>query len=293
MMKRKIASIQNRLRLSNSFQRVLAQLHPRMPEPTAWVFVVGCYNSGTTLLTELLRLSEHVSSLPWEGVALTHHLKRCDDFGLPRMWWKVEDQIIDAETGLGASEAIDIRRQWGFSSCPSGDRPIFLEKSITNALRIPYLAEHFSPAVFLHIVRDPVAACEGIRRKARPEDSSLPPYSLEDCTTMWSRSNSLITKNLIGQKHFTVRYEDFCTDPAAGIQEIEEFLHEVVPNIPPLSIEIPPDGPRVHGKVMKIKNQNRSSYQKLSTEEISAIRILAGDLLSEFGYGEEPPGDVI
>src|SRR5688572_26729280 len=39
--------------------------------PEKWVFVVGCYNSGTELLTELLGSQKAIAALPHEGQFLT------------------------------------------------------------------------------------------------------------------------------------------------------------------------------------------------------------------------------
>ena len=261
-----------------------------MPNPLAWVFVVGCYNSGTTLLAELLKLSGSARALPWEGVSLTHHLKSCTDFGYPRMWWKVEDRVLNAEAKLSAREAEQIKRQWAFSASSRDGQSFFVEKSITNALRFPFLAENFNPALFLHIVRDPVAVCEGIRRKARPADESLPPYSLRDCSQMWMRSNAMLTQQLEDRNHRLIRYEDLCSDPAREIMRIQEFLRQFNPSIPPLGINIPPDGPKVHGRNMKIIDQNYLSYGRVSSEEIAEIRQGLGELRSRFGYVEDAGG---
>lgn len=40
-------------------------------KPQKWIFIVGCYNSGTTLLEKILSLHPMIGSLRDEGVMLT------------------------------------------------------------------------------------------------------------------------------------------------------------------------------------------------------------------------------
>ncbi|MBK9319321.1 MAG: sulfotransferase [Bacteroidetes bacterium] len=39
----------------------------KAPEPEKWVFILGCYNSGTTLLHKLLATHSDIGSMPNEG----------------------------------------------------------------------------------------------------------------------------------------------------------------------------------------------------------------------------------
>ncbi len=49
-------------------------------ENKKWVFIIGCYNSGTTLLNEILASHPKISGLPDEGVMLTDQLVKPEDF---------------------------------------------------------------------------------------------------------------------------------------------------------------------------------------------------------------------
>jgi len=50
-----------------------------VPRGKSYLFVVGCYNSGTTLLADMLTQHPEISPLPTEGSALTDALPRPED----------------------------------------------------------------------------------------------------------------------------------------------------------------------------------------------------------------------
>lgn len=56
--------------LRESFGNILREIKisfTPVPRPDKWLFVVGCYNSGTTLLAEMLSRHPNISGLPTEG----------------------------------------------------------------------------------------------------------------------------------------------------------------------------------------------------------------------------------
>src|SRR5690242_5444088 len=67
-----------------------------------WVFILGCYNSGTTLLDQILSGHPQFSGLNEEGVMLTDQLPRPEDFQWRRMWWKCEDKMMIPFTSADA-----------------------------------------------------------------------------------------------------------------------------------------------------------------------------------------------
>ena len=52
------------------FRSFLSKFY-RPREPKKWLFLVGCYNSGTTLLRDILNEHPEIKGLPLEGVRLT------------------------------------------------------------------------------------------------------------------------------------------------------------------------------------------------------------------------------
>ena len=72
-----------------------------VPRNKTWVFLVGCYNSGTTLLAELLGQHPSISTLPTEGHFITDEFVKDYDIGLPRMWVGREDLFRLTEEDSG------------------------------------------------------------------------------------------------------------------------------------------------------------------------------------------------
>ena len=57
-----------------------------IPRPDKWVFIVGCYGSGTTLLNKMLATHPMVGSLSTEGQFFTDQLPLPRNLGLSRLW---------------------------------------------------------------------------------------------------------------------------------------------------------------------------------------------------------------
>ena len=73
-------------------QRLAARL-ASAAQPTRWVFIIGCYNSGTTLLARLLERHSEIQTLPGEGVVFSDVLTRPEEFGWPRLWFKCQQAM--------------------------------------------------------------------------------------------------------------------------------------------------------------------------------------------------------
>ena len=131
-----------------------------------WVFLVGCYNSGTTLLAELLSQHPDISALSTEGHFITDQFVKDYDIGLPRMWVEREDlfRLTEADTG---PDAIRIKKEWGMRLDLS--KQVLLEKSPPNTAKVRWLQANFENAHFVAIVRNGYAVAEGITRKADPK----------------------------------------------------------------------------------------------------------------------------
>lgn len=79
--------------------------------PQRWIFVLGCYNSGTTLLATMLRQHPDIAGLPTEGASLSDALPYPERFGWPRMWHQCPEQVR-ADPEDGEARASRIRLQW-------------------------------------------------------------------------------------------------------------------------------------------------------------------------------------
>ncbi|GAA5026493.1 hypothetical protein GCM10011506_12130 [Marivirga lumbricoides] len=267
---------------NNTLLNAFLNLTQKPLKPKKWVFILGCYNSGTTLLAELLNQHPQLTVLPDEGVMLTNQLKRPEDFGWRRMWWKCIEMIKSSDLKLDIKSAEAIKRQWAFFMPVTSQ--IVVEKSIANMLRIPFFQRYFKNTYFIHIRRNPYAVAEGIQRKAQPMGEKLQKYGkqypMELCIQQWVASQTLF-ENEKAKIHnlFDLTYEDFTANPQQWANQICDFLEIEYFNSSIFSKEM-----KVHGKSMKIKNQNVKSFKSLSIEDWKVINESAEKVIKEYGY---------
>ena len=97
--------------LGNILREVKIAAKP-LPKPDKCVFIVGCYNSGTTLLSELMGRHPSISALPTEGHFITDQFLKDYDLGIPRMWVDREDIFRLNENDEGP-DVVRIKKEWG------------------------------------------------------------------------------------------------------------------------------------------------------------------------------------
>jgi hypothetical protein len=245
--------------------------------PEKWVFVVGCYNSGTELLTELLGTQKTIAALPNEGQFLTDQFKSDYELGLPRMWALREDLFRMTESDPGP-DARRIKKEWLMRL--DRRRPIFMEKSPPNSARTRWLQHHFENAHFIAIVRNGYAVAEGIRRKAEPyhlKDG----WPLELCARQWNRTNEVLLEDAQHLRRLIwIRYEDLVADPGRELQRLLVFLGL---DAAPEGIE-PSRNWTVHERQEPLRDMNPDSINKLSPQERSIVTREAEPMLRHFGY---------
>jgi len=266
-------------------QPVFAQFWRKItpvPAPEKWVFVVGCYNSGTTILLKMLAQHPRVSILD-EGVFRTNKLITPEELGWTRMWHKVVDQVRLLSTD-SAIDAVAVQKDWAFFL--DTQKPILVEKSIVNSARIPWLNANFPNAHFIFIVRNGYAVAEGIQRKVVNRRYPIPAkygetYPIELCAEQWIQSNQLAEQDLllVPDVH-RITYEELCDAPSDALAAIWEFLeledHNEVGN---LNREW-----EIHGRKDFVKNMNQRSLDRLSEEDRLRIESVALELLQYYKY---------
>jgi hypothetical protein len=266
--------------LGNIYREVKIAITP-LPQPEKWVFLVGCYNSGTTLLAELMSRHPHISALPTEGHFITDQFVKDYDIGLPRMWVGREDLFRLSNVDVGP-DSVRIKKEWGMRLDLS--KPVLLEKSPPNSARTLWLQEHFENAHFIGIVRNGYAVAEGIRRKADPQH--LPnSWSIEQTATQWARSNEILEEDSKNLKHFKwVKYEDLAREPHKALNSIADFL-----SLPSFSDFNNEASLSIHEREQSVRDLNDESIRRLSQEDIAAINKIAGDSLDLYGYTRIEP----
>lgn len=249
-------------------------------ENKKWIFILGCYNSGTTLLNQILADHPAISGLPDEGVMLTNQLVKPEDFGWRRMWYKCEKEMESSVTNK-KKDAITIRKHWSHFY---ENKEFLIEKSIANVLQIPFLEKEFQPVYFIHIVRNGYAVAEGIKRKAEILKGNpfheKGNYPIEICAQQWVRSLQVVEEHKENLKNFIeISYELFSDNPKQISDNLTKFL-----GIEPYDDEYFKSSFTVHEKDSKIKNMNFKSFESLSSKEIESINEVAGEYLKKYGY---------
>lgn len=247
-----------------------------MPHPKKWVFLVGCYNSGTTLLRKILGSHALISALPAEGQYLTDQLPSDNRIGLSRMWVQREDiyRLTEEDTG---PDAIRIQREWGMRLDRS--MPIYLDQTPANSARTRWLQKNFENAYFIGMVRNGYAVAEGIVRKARPIHTK-DGWTVEQAAYQWSRSNEILEQDSRYLDHFMwLSYEEFTENPDKEFARILAFLE--VTGDKGIGLD---KNWSVHERNQQIRNMNAESISRLTPEQIVSVSTIAGDVLEHFGY---------
>ncbi|WP_172677076.1 sulfotransferase family protein [Salidesulfovibrio brasiliensis] len=261
--------------------------------PEKWIFVVGCYDSGTTLLATILGHLPGFGGLPNEGQFLTDMLPYPETHGWPRMFCQCLDKL--GMNGAGEAEAERIRRQW--SIWYPKDARYLVEKSITGMIRMEFLQKHFPNAYFIHIIRDGYAVAKGIQRNANMTRWGTPydEYPIEMCARQWLVADDVATEQAGRLEHYLpVYYEDFAENTGKSMRRIMEFLGiesngagaESGTECPDVGSEVW----RVHGMRSTIVNMNDREYRLLSEQDVEIIGEVAREGLERHGYAPPEPG---
>lgn len=247
-----------------------------VPKNKQWVFLVGCYNSGTTLLAEVLGQHPAISALPTEGHFLTDQFIQDYKIGLPRMWVLREDIFCLTEQDEGP-DPVRIKKEWGMRL--DLRKRVLLEKSPPNTGRTRWLQQHFDNACFIGIVRNGYAVAEGIRRKAEP-GHLRDGWPIELCARQWQRSNEILLRDAQHLRRFMwVKYEDLVSDMAATLNAIQSFI-----GLNDVQTDLSDKAWKIHERYEKVRDMNEESIDRLDRDQIDTITREAGPMLDAFGY---------
>ncbi len=249
-----------------------------IPAGKKWVFLVGCYNSGTTLLAEMLGQHPEISALPTEGHFITDQFVKDYEVGLPRMWVDRED-LFTLDEKSGGPDPDRVKKEWAMRL--DNKKKIFLEKSPPNVPKMLWLERHFENPVFIGIVRNGYAVAEGISRKGNPRHLKSG-WPIEKSAYQWSRSNEVMLENAKKVKRFKlVTYEDLTEQTYSTLSEITDFLE-----VERFTTDM--DGKRwaIHERKGSVKNLNNENISRLTKNDIEIIKSVAGEMLVTLGYDE-------
>lgn len=252
-------------------------------EPEKWLFIGGCYNSGTTILREVLSAHPDVASLPREGVELTSAFPDLEKNGWQRMWHRNAEcsDLKDTDPMQLAREA---SRDWSFWW--PRNKTVFLEKSIVHGAWMPILDQGFENCYFIGVIRNGFCAAEGICRRARPSGPAAEllgssRYPISEAAAQWVFSNQrlLRDKGHVG-RYLEIRYEDLVWDPEAVLRSMFRFIGVDDDEINMLDRRTVQIGKRT----FVIRDDNPSSLARLTDAEREEYLSVAGDMMTALGY---------
>lgn len=240
-----------------------------------WVFIVGCNNSGTTLLQKALEKCGQVSAMQYEGQRHTTMLPRAYKYGYDRVWSEYAEDL-QLPSSHAACLMPRLVHDW-FMALPVPVKPVIVEKTPANVLRMDFLNKHFPEAYFIGLVRNGYAVTEGIKRKSG--------HSVERAARHWGQVGEILKEN--GQKvdnYLEVRYEDLADNLTACATKLADFLGldaDAISDVQNVRFSLD----TVAGNQRQsIKNFNQESIGRLSKEEIDSIFKHAGPMLEYYEY---------
>ncbi len=241
--------------------------------PWYWLFVLGCNNSGTTLLMELLEKHPVMRRLPKEGQRLTTAIPNSAPLGVGRVFTQRLDLLRWTDETAG-SAVPQLRYDWAYYANP--EPGIRLEKSPPNTLRSRWLQRYFAPARFIVIVRDPYAVCEGIARRRG--------HSLVEAAVHWRTVHEVLEQDMpFLERQIVVSYENFCADPDSVLTRLESFLELPQPFDRGL-LGGAFNAHNMEGAPQRLQNFNERSYERLSADDIRTIGEHIGPIMNRWGY---------
>lgn len=120
------------------------------------VVLVGAARSGTKIFRDALARQDHVTRVPYD----INYVWRLGNDRLEH------DELTREMLGPRVSDRIRERLAQF-----AGDAPVLLEKTVSNCLRVPFVAAVVPEARFIHLVRDGRDVIESVRRQwlGRPD----------------------------------------------------------------------------------------------------------------------------
>ena len=229
-----------------------------------FLFILSPPYAGSTMLNQLISYSDNVSCNNNLGTREGQLLPGVKNFMFQKDRWNENVQYPWEEvrkTWL---------RYWDYS------KPVFLDKSIPNIMRVDEIEKVFSPIKYMCMVRNPYAQVEGLMRRNKQDAKSAAEFAIK---CLYYQSKNRKRENIL---FFT--YEQLCDNR----QEVSRKMIEFIPELADLdmNIDLTSHNFKKKGK-MKIANLNDEKIAKISETDFEIINSIfekEKDLLKEFGY---------
>lgn len=248
-------------------------LSPRFPvrRVDAPIFVVGCCNSGTTILWKALRSHIDLAGPPMEGQDLVdlppilrHFLGRQTFRMFAHPSFAGAYRATEADLSPLLADRIDaIYGEYSIAGCR------FLEKSPANSLRTRFLQALYPEACFVIIRRNAFAVAEGIVRKRnldpeRPHMAGMR-TTLTAATKQWFHANLQLLQDMpFLRRAVVIRYEDLVANPGDILRKVAAEC-----DLNPGALEIPTfDIDRNELQIASLSKDQRQELLSAFLEEV-------------------------
>jgi hypothetical protein len=244
-----------------------------------FLFIGGLHRSGTSIVHHVLREHSQISGFSGTGAPEDEgmHLQGVFPTAVPHGGpgkFAFDPEAHLTELSALVSEANRIRLFDAWSSHWDLDRPILLEKSPPNIIRMRFLQALFPGARFVILLRHPLATSLATQK--------LTGFSLSSLLQHWLTAHRIMAED---SQHidrlFIIRYERLVHKPAGVLRDLFRF------------IDCEPD----YGNISLFEDRNVDYFQTWRDWNTSPeYRPAAGDLSSryeegvqEFGYSLVEP----
>lgn len=255
----------------------------RQPKPGRFIFLVGCYNSGTTLLHRIVASHPDVAAPPREGVRFTRHLSNLELNGHHMVWDESWRDVAVPAAGESALIASEVWRDW--SIFHRAGTVAFMDKSVANTARMVWLETYFPEASFIGLHRNGYCIAEGLHRRSRPPAwlkarTGSDHYPLEMAGQQWIDANEAMLDGLaLVSRGLKLSFEDLVADPVMAVRTSFEFLR-----LRPLPVSRQGSSLVVGERSFDIRNPNPASLARLGEEGLAALRSQLTPMMRRLGY---------
>lgn len=201
-------------------------------KPKGWIFVGGCYNSGTTIIKDIIALHSDVNCCPIEGDLLTDELSNFEEGGWHRgMFGNAE--AIEINRSMSSVNSINIINDW---SPWIRQDAYFMDKAISHTVRVSALRDSFPGSKFIIVVRNSIDVASGIKKRSRPsglaaEKLNSTQYSEEYLMEQWKFMYAKVIEDYSQDDVLLVPYENVIENPVLWTEKIYHFLELSMPTV--------------------------------------------------------------
>jgi len=253
-----------------SIFRSLVRVFISPKQPMRVDFVIGSYNSGTTIIKDAIAAHPSICSAPIEGDQLSGVISNNECGIAPRaMMVNVCEVVKDRrDNSVDTEKLISDLRPWLVKG------KIFLEKSISNTIRINKLRSAFPGSKYICVTRSVDGVVKGIKKRSKPagvlrQILAQDAYPDSILLKQWRMFYSLVIKDYQDSDVHFVSYEKFLESPVEELQKIFEFM-----GLDEIDLAYSDDLLSVGDKALRIKGREKSNginYLGSYAELLSAV----------------------